>query len=328
MTAKKRRKSDEPILIRLRRELLKPLTLFVSRRSKFGRMLRTRGCKKLPPKDSLQQAIERAVAIVDGFDPHIDVLFIGSSHIQKNIAPAAFQTLRGWNAGVSSGDLKISTEIYKALRQKWPKSEGQCVVLGQDFWLPMSQAEYTFEYIQTAILHELLGITYRSSLWMRHAGKVCQTIIKHVRKTESWKPLLKYRGLEPMPSENTPASSDAPRVRVLGHLKRLTFEPTELTWFNELKAMVIEDGRTLVLLRPPHREDYLEILDEHPLCNQLWAAFASTVGTIPIIDSFRHPIPPEGWNDMDHLSEIGATIFTQSLEPKLIELMRVVRSSR
>lgn len=320
MTAKKRRKSDEPILIRLRRELLKPLTLFVSRRSKFGRMLRTRGCKKLPSSNFLQQAIERAVAIVDGFDPHIDVLFIGSSHIQKNIAPAAFQTLRGWNAGVSSGDLKISSEIYKALRQKWPKGEGQYVVLGQDFWLPMTQAEYTYEYFQTTILHELLGISYRSSWLMHHAEKTCRRIINQVRHIESWNSQLKFRGLMPMESETKAIPQEKVQARVQGHLKLLTFEPTELKWLQELKNKVAEDGRTLILLRPPHREDYLNALNQSPQRDLLWTKFGTAAEGLPVIDAFQFPLPPESWNDMDHLSESGATLFSRALEPVLLKL--------
>jgi hypothetical protein len=314
-------KVKEPIHIRFLRHLLKPLTLFVPRRSVLGRMLRTRGCKKLPSVKFLKETIERAVAIVDGFDPQVDVLFIGSSHIQKNIAPAVFKKLQGWNAGVSSGDMKMSVEIYRALRERWPKSKGQCVVLAQDFWLPSSQAEYTFEYIQTVILHELIGMCYRSSLWTRHAGAVCRKIIEQVRQNESWKKLLKYRGLEPMPSEEGRVSKSLLQDRVLGHLQFLSFKPTELGWFKELKSMVADDGRTLILLRPPHREDYLEILDENPLSKRLWDVFDSVVGATPIIDLFRHPIPLKGWNDADHLSEIGATIFTELLEPKLIKLL-------
>lgn len=315
------RKRDEFFWVRLRRELLKPLLCVVPRHTIAGRILRTRGCKKLPNNNFLIDTIRRLVAIVDGFPSDTDLLFLGSSHIQKGIAPAVFTQLNGWNAGVSSGDLKMAFEMYSALRTKWTQKQGQAVVLGQDFWLPSAQAEYSYEYFQTVILHLLLGIPYRSTKFTRYAEKVCSRILSQVRKDDSWKYYLQLRGLCPMPIERERQSPEVVELRAKGHLKFCTFEPTELGYLDRLKRLVEADNRKLILLRTPHRSDYLATIDKSPFKASLWDAFDCVAKDLPVIDKYRFKLPDNGWNDADHLSEMGAQLLTQTIEPELLALL-------
>ncbi len=292
---------------RLWRTFWKAVAPFTSHRSPIGRVIRTRGCKKPMDDATLVAEVGRAQQIFQDFDPETDVLCLGTSHFVFSIRPASAAHLRLWNAGFINGDYRMAVHVYRALRDKWPKRPGQIVLFSDAFWLPSQQSEYTENYIHSVILHVLIGMPYRMAFLMGPSERRVR------RLAQTRQPCDCERGYSPIAPIPVVASQ---AKRVAGHIRRSRYAPTEMVWFERLRAEVEADGRRLVLFRAPLREDYRAALAAGDGAG-VWEAGAEAKRGLTVLDYSELAVSPEFWHDADHLNVLGATWFTPILEHDL-----------
>lgn len=292
---------------RLWRTFWKAVAPFTSHRSPIGRVIRTRGCKKPMDEPTLVAEVGRAQQIFQDFDPETDVLCLGTSHFVFSIRPASAAHLRLWNAGFINGDYRMAVHVYRALRDKWPKRPGQIVLFSDAFWLPSQQSEYTENFIYSTILHVLIGMPYRMAFLMGPSERRVR------RLAQTRQPCDCERGYSPIAPIPVVASQ---AKRVAGHIRRSRYAPTEMVWFERLRAEVEADGRRLVLFRAPLREDYRAALAAGDGAG-VWEAGADSKRGLTVLDYSELAVSPEFWHDADHLNVLGATWFTPILEHDL-----------
>ena len=292
---------------RLWRTFWKAVAPFTSHRSPIGRVIRTRGCKKPMDDATLVAEVGRAQQIFQDFDPATDVLCLGTSHFVFSIRPASAAHLRLWNAGFINGDYRMAVHVYRALRDKWPKRPGQIVLFSDAFWLPSQQSEYTENFIYSTILHVLIGMPYRMAFLMGPSERRVR------RLAQTRQPCDCERGYSPIAPIPVVASQ---AKRVAGHIRRSCYAPTEMVWFERLRAEVEADGRRLVLFRAPLREDYRAALAAGDGAG-VWEAGAEAKRGLTVLDYSELAVSPEFWHDADHLNVLGATWFTPILEHDL-----------
>ena len=293
---------------------------FFNHRTKIARAIRTRRVKRPMPYESLQKAIWHALATFEHFTPNINALFLGSSHMVYGIAPKNFKTLQALNAGFNSGDAKLAYYTYQTIRKQWPQAPHQAVVISDDFWIGSHQIEFTPEFYQTVVVKQFTQMPYDSNFLMKAHDQFVAQHVDQMRAKGIPENTLNERGFIPGISANADANTTAKITsRVLGHIKFAFFEPTQLHYLVALKEAIKADGRQLIFLRFPVREDYLEILDANS--KNVWAPTDSIREGSPLIDCFRMTLPPEDWSDADHFSEDGARRFTKSIEAQLLRLL-------
>lgn len=276
-------------------------------RSALGRILRSRGCKKPMSEAQLAREVGRAQCIFEDFDPATAILCIGSSHVVQGIDPAAAADLRLWNAGFVNGDYRMDYYVYQALRSRWPRESGQTVLMSDNFWLPSHQAEYTENFIYSVILHVLIGMPYRSSLLIGPHERRVRRLTKVRQPTDC------FRGYTALPPD--PLATDL-KQRVLGHIRRAHYDPSEMEWFLRLRAAVEADGRRLILFRHPLREDYREALAAGDGAD-VWTPGVEAKAGLRILDYSDMPFPADCWRDADHFNALGAIRFTAALKKDL-----------
>lgn len=296
---------------RATRHLCKVLIPFTPHRSRFGRLLRTRGKTRLGLFPWLCSGVDRARQVFEAFDPETQVLALGTSHIEFGIRPDAAARLRFWNAGFPSCDWRMTYFVYAHLRERWPKRGGQCVAVGEDFWLPVLQAEYSVAFWVAVALHCLAGMPYRTRLGMgRH-----ERLVRHILDTLPRRANV-VQGFRDNQSEEQLV--DLP-VRVSRHIRFLRYAPEEVCWFNRLRESVEADGRALVRVRPPLRADYLAELERQcrPQGLEAWKLMDAVLPG-KALDYTALAIPEALWHDADHLGARGAEVFTKRLEEALL----------
>ena len=119
--------------------------------------------KRRMPDNKLQDALLHTLATFEHFDPETEALFLGSSHTVYGFAPKNCRHLRAWNAGFNSGDLKMAYYTYQALRDKWPKQPGQCVVISEDFFMNSTRCEFSSEFYQPLLLSQFSAFRFDNS---------------------------------------------------------------------------------------------------------------------------------------------------------------------
>ena len=291
------------------------------RQSQTARIIRTRRIKRQMPYDALQRAIWHALTIFEYFNPNIDLLFLGSSHTVYGIAPKNFKTLQALNAGFNSGDAKLAYYTYQALRDQWPKAPRQAVVMSDDSWIGAHQIEFTSEFYHAILVKHFTQMPYDSNFLIAVHDRFVARHIHQLRNESVPESVLAEKGfithISVQAAGNTPEGIAS---RVHGHVKRAFFEPTQLRYLSALRKAVEADGRQLIFLRFPVREDYLTALDSYP--EKVWEPTESVRKGCPLLDYFRIPLPLEAWVDVDHLSEFGARQFTELIEAQLLTLLK------
>ena len=288
-------------------------------RSRLGRIIRTRLCKRPPTETMIATEIVRARHQILEFDPDTEVLVLGSSHTQYSIFPSPNDALRLWNSGLVDGDLFQAWHIYAALRDRWPKHPGQIVLLCEDFWAPANQAEYTSDYWISAVFHCIAGLPMRTTFALGH-------ICRRIRLLEhNCPPEATFRGHLPLKNQVYAGPPTSLQKRVADHIRRATeFAPSELVWQERLRAAVEADGRKLILFRPPLRADYRAELARQAAGRDVYAPGAKVREGLPILDYTETPIPEDGWYDTDHINDTGAAWFT----PRLIADLQALRAAQ
>ena len=290
------------------------------RHSKTARAIRTRRIKRQMPYDALQRAIWHALTIFEHFNPDINLLCLGSSHTIYGIAPKNFKQLHALNAGFNSGDAKLAYYTYQALRKHWPKAPRQAVVMSDDLWIGAHQIEFTSEFYHAVLVKHFAQMPYDSNFLMAVHDRFVARHIHQFRDEGVPTSVLAEKGfITNIPVQAAGNTPEGIATRVHGHIKRAFFKPTQLRYLTALKEAVEADGRQLIFLRFPVREDYLKALDSYP--EKVWEPTDSVRKGCPLLDCFRMPLPPEALADVDHLSEIGARQFTESIESQLLTLV-------
>ena len=308
------------IFSKMNRFFWKCVYRFFNRRSTIGRIINTRRVKRQMPNVHLHKSIRHAISIFEHFDPNINILFLGSSHTVYGIAPRHFKTLQALNAGFNSGDAKLAYYIYQTLRKQWPTAPRQAVVISDDFWTTSHQTELTPEFYQAVLVKYFTGMPYDSAFLTGAHDRFVASQINHIRDEGVSEEILCERGFVPdIPINSNANSSGEITHRVLAHVKRAFFKPTQLHYLSALKEAVEADGRQFIFLRFPVREDYLAVLDAYP--KNVWEPSESVREGSTLIDLFRMPVAAEHWADTDHFSEAGARWFTQVIESDLLKCL-------
>lgn len=296
----------------LENRLCKVLGYFVSRRSVLGRMARTRGRRpKIIPERRL--IAKQMRELLTRFSQDTQALALGTSHVGANL-DVQNAALRLWNAGVGNGDWRTAYYLYLYFRERWPLGKGQVVLLGEDFWLPALQTEYTpMFYANIALQVITKGMPYRHAFAMGAHERV----VRH---------FLAYPNPEPLMKETVVSPITDVKGRVAQHLRFLNFAPTEFPWLSKLREAVEADGRRLVRFRPPLRTDYREALEAAMKARgktgaEVWALFSDTCDGIPLLDYTALEVPSEFWTDCDHLNPAGAKVFTERVAQDLAKLL-------
>ena len=287
----------------------------------FGRLVRRRCVKRRLPDYRFWDAVGHCIATFEHFDIQTDVLFLGSSHTLYGIAPKEFQTLRAWNAGFCSGDLKMAYYAYQTLRKMWEKCPGQAVVLSDDFWAVSNQAEFVPEFYVPLILTQFTDHRFDSSFRIKPHLKLVQKTIQAYRNTNtSLSQHIDERGFMfgNMPNERVRGLPDV-IARIRRHCKMVHYKPSQLHYLERLKADILADGRRLVFLRFPVRDDYLEEVSNAGI--DVWEPTNYLRVGCPVIDSFAVPQPEWAWADEDHFTDEGARAFTRTIEPQILEVL-------
>ena len=290
-------------------------------RKPFGRLVRRRCIKRRLPDYKFWEAIGHNIATFEHFDPKIDALFLGSSHTAYGIAPKAFQTLRAWNAGFCSGDLKMAYYAYQVLRKKWEKSPRQTVIISDDFWAVSNQAEFAPEYYVPLILTQFTGHHFDSSFRLKpHLMLVQETIQAYRNTNTSLSQHIDERGFMfgNMPNERVRGLPSV-TTRIRRHCKMVHYKPSQLHYLEQLKANILADGRRLVFLRFSVRDDYLEEVANAGF--DIWEPTNYLREGCPLIDTFATPQPEWAWADEDHFTDEGARAFTKHVEPLILNLL-------
>ena len=183
------------------------------------------------------------------------------------------------------------------------------VLLGEDFWQVSYQMEFTIYFTTSVALHLLAGVPYRNSALLRPYERVIKGMLSELSGAPP--PQNVYRGHGIL---RECAAERFARHRAFG-----TFVQTELQWLIRLREAVETDGRRLVLVRIPHRADYLQAV--HASGMDLWAPAAPIREGVPLLDFFElQPPNPICFANSDHLSPEGADWFTPIVERDLIRL--------
>ena len=111
---------------RIRRLLGKLVVHFFPHRSKAGRIIRTRLCKRPPVEEMIASEIIRSRNQIRDFVPDTDVLVLGSSHTLYAIFPSPNDALRLWNCGIVNGDLYQARNVYAAI-----EADGRQLILSR-----------------------------------------------------------------------------------------------------------------------------------------------------------------------------------------------------
>ena len=288
-------------------------------RKPFGRLVRRRCIKRRLPDYKFWEAIGHCIATFEHFDTQIDTLFLGSSHTIYGIAPKLFQHLRAWNAGFCSGDLKMAYYAYQTLRKQWPKASGQTVIISDDFWAVSNLSEFAPEFYVPLILTQFTGHHFDSSFRLRpHLKLVKQTIQAYRNNDNSLAQHIDERGFMygSTPNERV-RGLPAVTERICRHCKMIYYKPSQLHYLERLKADILEDGRQLVFLRFPVRDDYLEEVAKAGF--DVWEPTQYLREGCPLIDTFAIPQPEWAWTDEDHFTDVGARAFTKEIEPLILQ---------
>ena len=280
-----------------------------------GRMMRSRGVWRRPrlkPFLALN-SVPHVRHIFQDFDPETDALILGNSHPYHALNPASATRLRFWNASLIAADAWFAYHTYLALRAKWPKRPGQIVLFGDDYWLTSHQTEYTRMFFPLAVcLHVIAGMPYRNAFLTRGYDRMARRALRLIDRST---PSPFHRGHF---SFADTVAQDVPAI-VREHLRKLTRPATEVPWLLRLREAVEADGRRLVLLRTPHRSDYLEALAAAK--QDIWFQTAPFRQGLPLLDHFTlQPPTPTCFVNSDHLSPEGAAWFTPIVERDLIRL--------
>ena len=197
--------------------------------------------------------------------------------------------------------------------ERWPWRPNQMVLLGEDFWQVSYQMEFTIYFTTSVALHLLAGVPYRNSALLRPYERVIKGMLSELSGAPP--PQNVYRGHGILRElEGKSAAERFARHRAFG-----TFVQTELQWLIRLREAVETDGRRLVLVRIPHRADYLQAV--HASGMDLWAPAAPIREGVPLLDFFElQPPNPICFANSDHLSPEGADWFTPIVERDLIRL--------
>lgn len=290
--------------------------------SALGRIVKTRGVKKPISNLLFFLRYRRLLGVCRYFPSETQILFLGSSHINTNVDPTAFATLQAWNAAIPSGDLRTAHYLYQYFRLLWPQHPGQCVVLGEDFWLFAHTLEYTPDFFFCAILHRLIALPYRSALLMKRWDLLAERADRFFAMRANDTSLQpKGRGHRRLFGHALPPGKEdkeAAQVRAQRHLRFRDFAPTELPYLAQLRQAVEADGRKLILLRPPYRQDYRQVLGE---VAALWQPFRPYEAGLQVLDDTDLILDDTVWYDPDHLNAQGAIAYTQHLERNLLAVL-------
>lgn len=297
----------------LKRFFWHAIYLFLPRRSRLARVVKTRGFKRQVRQRKIYRWTRHFNAVISNFDSHTELLLLGSSHVVFGINPTVFQSLRGWNAAVHSGDYRTAYYLYMYLRKAWVKEPGQKVLVGEDFWAPFFQLEWAPPYYLCCILHCLINMPYRTTLLMKTCERAVQYVMEYWRsRVRPVRNVATYRGYAIYRREDWSDSITAAE-RVRKHLKFLDFKPTELRWLERLVAAIREDGREVIFLRFPFRADYREALPQQGL----FSLFEGVEQYGRVIDAQSLDLPSGYWADADHLNHKGAGEFSCWLEQQI-----------
>ena len=279
--------------------------------------------KRRMPDNKLQDALLHTLATFEHFDPETEALFLGSSHTVYGFAPKNCRRLRAWNAGFNSGDLKMAYYTYQALRDKWPKQPGQCVVISEDFFMNSTRCEFSSEFYQPLLLSQFSAFRFDKSFRLAPHRRLIAQRSAAVRASGIPEAILAERGFIPNLTPNLELeSAEAAIARARRHCKMAYYTPSQLPWLEQLKAAVIADERTLIFLRYPASERYRKTVEATGI--PVWKPAESLREGCPLLDYFDAPVPPEHWIDDDHFTDAGARAFTQTLEPVLLNLMEKI----
>lgn len=309
--------SSQSPLSPIERLFWKFICRFLNPRKPLGRMVQRRCVKRRLPDHKLWDSIGHIIAIFEHFDPKIDALFLGSSHTAYGIAPKAFQTLRAWNAGYSSGDLKMAYSTYQVLRTKWPKAPGQIVVISDDFWAVSHQCELAPEFYQPLILTQFTPHRFSSEFRLHPHLRLIQKRITSYREQYTLDKHLDERGfIAGLCYRGRERGFPDALKRIRRHCKMVHYKPSQLHYLEQLKADILADGRQLIFLRFPVRDDYLKEVANSGV--DIWEPTNYLREGSILIDTFASPQPEWAWADEDHFTDEGARAFTKYVEPLIL----------
>lgn len=231
---------------------------------------------------------------------NIEILAIGSSHCAAGFDPSVFNK-NAFNLGLSSCDLFISLQLYRRFAEELPKLKQ--IVFFFSVFSPGFNLAKTHDAWFAVVYSEIFGIPLRDepgSISERRSAterirKTCREA--QVNEEDRAKFHLGFCG-------NTEARKVFAEERTPYHLRENRRVPNQLEFFREFLDSVKKSKMDALIVIPPARKDYRELL---PATGELFSLPELEDSAVRVANFFEDPdFTDADFSDPDHLNVVGA----------------------
>ena len=210
-----------------------------------------------------------------------------------------------YNLGLISSDLYTDYHLYINNKDKLDNLEKVIVFI--------SVGSIGFSLIKTKERYR--AVSYKYFFKIPYQDNECinsffeKQIFKKCKKINFQEIDSNYRGYE---KKNNYATNVLPQERVKSHLRENRRQPDQLNWLKLLHEVIISDGRKLIIIMPPVRADYRNLLPPDSILFK--KLYELNLKEVKIINFYTSELfSDEDFGDTDHLNERGAIKLTNEI---------------
>ena len=210
-----------------------------------------------------------------------------------------------YNLGLTSADLFNTYHLYNNYRNRLPVLKNVIVFFSVS--APGFSLIHSTERYRTVAFNYFFQVPYSNESYIN--PKFEKRIIRKCNKLNTPDIDFSYSGYE---KKNNYGIDIAPPERVRTHLRENKREPDQMNWLNSLVNLVNSDERRLVVVIPPFRSDFKNLLpSEVVLFEKLYILESEGMKILNFFNSDK--FHDTDFGDTDHLNEAGAIKMTNEI---------------
>ncbi len=210
-----------------------------------------------------------------------------------------------FNLGLTSSDLFNTYHLYKYYRNNLPNLKNVIVFFSVS--APGFSLIHSIERYRTVAYKYFFQVPYSTNGYINH--KFEKRVFKKCKNLKIPDFDSSYCGYEKKSYYGIDITTEE---RVRTHLRENKREPSQMNWLKSLFNLVYDDGRVLVVVIPPYRSDYKNLLTSDLFLFE--KLFKFELDGLKILNFYNSDkFDDTDFGDTDHLNETGAVKMTNEL---------------
>lgn len=211
-----------------------------------------------------------------------------------------------FNLGLTSSDLYYTYHLYKLYRTRLPKLKN--IIIFFSVCAPGYELIKTSERYRTVAYNFFFQIPYSNKAYIE--PKFEKRVLKRCLSLKTPEVDESYDGYE---SKTYFGVNISAQERFRTHFRENQRYPDQMPWLKSLLKLVVSDNRRLIIVIPPVRSDYKNILpSELILYEKVYGLKTEGLEIISYFDSNK--FDDSDFGDVDHFNEQGSIKITTDLQ--------------